>query len=50
MKQPKNTLKTRTVFVFRSTKNQPRNFGSNPTDTTTVTLTTTATGSGVIFQ
>ncbi|WP_165456480.1 hypothetical protein [Pedobacter kyonggii] len=50
MKQPKNTLKTRTVFVFRSTKKQLRNFDTNPTDATTATFTTTATGSGVIFQ
>jgi hypothetical protein len=49
MKQPKNTLKTRTVFVFRSTKNQLQNGKTNPTDTTATTVTTTATGSGVIF-
>ena len=49
MKQLKNTLKTRTVFVYRSTKKQDKKYETNPTDHTTITYTTTATGTGLIF-
>jgi hypothetical protein len=48
MRQLKTTLRTKTVFIFKSVKNQQIAFGTTPTDTSSTTYSTTITGGGLI--